>query len=239
MKKLVEDPRIVNELGHAFADLIGTPDAVPVVAQGSIFPKMQGYGMRVDTKSPTFGWRDLEGQIIPKTSGVGSPTLANFRGAIRGYSYAAGEDGDCVYHIPHDYLPGSDLFLHLHWAHNGTAISGSLTVDLAVTYAKGHNQANFPAPVSAQITYNTVNIATTPQYRHRIDEIQISAKSPSAAQFDTDDIEVDGIILVNFDVAAIPTITGGSPNEPFLFYLDLHYQSTNMPTKQKAPDFYV
>ena len=36
-----------------------------------------------------------------------------------------------------------------------------------------------------------------------------------------------------------PTVTGGSPNEPFVDYIDIHYQSTNMPTKQKASPFWT
>jgi hypothetical protein len=27
--------------------------------------------------------------------------------------------------------------------------------------------------------------------------------------------------------------------DPFLFFVDLHYQSNNMATKSRAPDFYV
>lgn len=48
----------------------------------------------------------------------------------------------------------------------------------------------------------------------------------------------NGIILIHFDATTIPTITGGS-GKPFCFYLDIHYQSTSIGTKQKSPDFYV
>jgi hypothetical protein len=85
----------------------------------------------------------------------------------------------------------------------------------------------------------TPNIATIPRWQHRIDEFQLSAAAPSGVQLDSADLEVDGIIMVCFKPSAIPTIGGGSPNEPFLMYVDIHYQSTNMPTKQKAPDFYT
>lgn len=55
---------------------------------------------------------------------------------------------------------------------------------------------------------------------------------------DTDLIEVDGVIIVALVVSTIPTITGGSPNEPFLITADIHYQSNNLATKNKAPDFW-
>lgn len=185
-------------------------------------------------------WRDLLGDITPKTSGVGSPTLSAFRGGnVRGFAYSAGDDGDAIFHIPHDWAPGTDLFLHLHWAHNGTAISGNLVVNYYMTYAKGHDQADFPVETTATLTVSTPNIATVPQYRHRVDEIQITSATPTGAQFNTSNIEVDGILMVHFDVATIPTITGGSPNEPFLITLDVHYQSDMFGTANKVPNFYA
>jgi hypothetical protein len=223
-----------NELDTNFTDL---RDGVG----GLQIPKTSGLGIKVDsTGTPTFGWRDLIGDITPKTSGAGAPTLAAFRGGnTRGFFYSAGDDGDCVFHVPHDYVPGSDLYLHLHWAHNGTAISGSLVVDYYITYAKGHDQAAFAAEVNRTLTVSTPNIATIPQYRHRVDETQISAASPAASQLDSDNIEVDGLILVHFNATTIPTITGGTTNEPVFFTLDIHYQSTNIGTKAKAPDFWT
>lgn len=34
----------------------------------------------------------------------------------------------------------------------------------------------------------------------------------------------------------VPTVTGGSF---FIHYVDIHYQSTNLGTKQKSPDFWT
>lgn len=223
-----------NELDANFSDL---RDGVG----GLMIPKTSGLGLKVDsTGTPTFPWMDLIGDITPKTSGAGAPTLAAFRGGnVRSFFYSAGDDGDAVFHVPHDYVPGSDMFLHLHWAHNGTAISGNLVVDFYLTYAKGHNQANFAAEVNRTLTVSTPDIATVPQYRHRVDETQITAASPAASQIDSDIIEVDGLILVRFETTTIPTITGGTTNEPAFFTLDIHYQSTGVGTKQKAPDFWT
>lgn len=223
-----------NELDTNFTDL---RDGVG----GLQLPKTSGLGIKVDsTGTPTFPWRDLIGDITPKTSGAGAPTLAAFRGGnVRSFFYSAGDDGDAIFHVPHDYVPGSDMFLHLHWAHNGTAISGNLVVDFYLTYAKGHNQADFPAEVNRTLTVSTPDIATVPRYRHRVDETQITAASPAASQIDSDIIEVDGLILVHFNATTIPTITGGTTNEPALFTLDIHYQSTGVGTKGKAPDFWT
>jgi hypothetical protein len=108
-----------------------------------------------------------------------------------------------------------------------------------MAYAKGHGQEVFPVEVNRTLTVSTPDIATIPRWGHRTDETQISAASPAASQFDSDLIEPDGLLLVHFDVTTIPTITGGSPNEPAVLTLDLHYQSTGIGTKQKSPDFWT
>jgi hypothetical protein len=205
-----------------------------------VLPKTSGSGIRVDTASPTFGWADIIGQIRPDPAGVDAPVLATYRGTARDYAYDTSDKIDMIFHVPHDYLPNSDMFLHLHWSHIGTAISGSLVVSNHTTYAKGHNQAEFPTSVDAAITVSTPNIATVPQYRHRVDEVQLTAASPSGSQIATSLIEVDGVFIISLIVTTKPTITGGTTNDPFIHTLDIHYQTTGVSgTKAKAPNFYV
>jgi len=230
---------------YTFPDISGTP----VLREGAenltgaktlsnlILPKTSGVGIRVDEVSPTFGWHDIIGKMIPKAIGVGSPTRAVYNGAnLADYFFALNDLVDLSFHTPHDYLPGSDIFVHLHWSHNGTAISGNAVFTLYHSYAKGHNQTNFPAEKIVSISYDTVDITTTPQYRHRIDEIPITSSGGSATLVDSASIEIDGIHLIAVKLTTLPTITGG---KLFIHFADLHYQSTNMTTKQKAPNFYV
>lgn len=205
-----------------------------------IVAKDSGYGIKVDTTTPTFGWQDLFGTLRHDTGGVNSPTLAAFRGGVvREFFYSVNDKMDMEFHIPHDYAPGTDLYWHLHWAHNGTAISGNLVVNFASTYAKGHGQAIFPAEKTVTLTVATTDIATTPQYSHRIDEIVMSSTGGSATLWDNALFEPDGVFAMNMTVTGIPTITGGTTNEPCIFYADIHYQSTNIATKNKAPNFYT
>jgi hypothetical protein len=192
------------------------------------------------TGSSTYPWRDIIGDVSPKPLAPNAPSIAVFRGGTySAYFYSAGDLANMVFHVPHDYAMGTDMFLHLHWAHNGTSITGSLVSTLGVSYAKGHNQSNFDVEVAPVITVYTPDIATVPQYRHRIDEVQISAVSPSATQLSSSIIEPDGLILVNLTTTTIPTIAGGSTNEPAIFTCDLHYQSTGIGTKNKVPNFYA
>lgn len=210
-----------------------------VSSDSQILAGITGKGIKVDTATPTYPWRDLEGMYIPDPGGVNAPSLITYQGLVREYAYTATDKIDCRFHIPHDYVPGTDLYIHAHWSHIGTAISGNMVMSFAHSYAKGHNQANFSAPKTVAITYATVDIATTPQYRHRIDEVQLSSSGGSATLLDSALIEVDGLLLINLTVTGIPTITGANPNnEPFIHCIDLHYQSTGIGTKNKAPAFY-
>lgn len=205
-----------------------------------VVPKTQNVGIKIDTAAPTYPWADIIGQVTPRAATPNQATLNVFRGGqIRNWCFANGDRSDNVFHIPHDYVMGTDLFIHVHWAHNGTAISGNAVMNFYCSYAKGHNQENFTAEKNTTITYNTTNIATTPQYRHRVDEVAITGAGGSATLIDNALIEVDGLLLVNFDFTTIPTITGGSPNQPFVFTIDIHYQSTGIGTKQKAPPFWT
>ncbi len=184
------------------------------------------------------GWRDLEGPINLPITGVGRPTLTTYDSPVEDFAFAANDHyGPLKFHIPHDYKVGSDMFIHVHWSHNGTDISGSIVFDYFYTYAKGHNQQAFISRKNLTQTVGSLNITNTPSKLHRIDEIQLTATIPSASQLDSDDIEVDGLIIMHFDVPTIPTITGGAA-KPFIHYVDIHYECDRFATRRRQPNFY-
>jgi hypothetical protein len=223
--------------GRKLVAMSATDAALEVFPDGLTIAKTSGVGIKVNVDTPAFGWRDIIGSITPKATGAGSPTRTVYNGGtLADYAFVANDLVDFTFHIPHDYVPGTDLYFHVHWSHNGTAISGNAVFTTYWSYAKGHNQANFSAEKTSSITYATTDIATTPRYRHRVDEIQMSTSGGSASLLDTDAIEVDGIVIVTLKLTTLPTITGGSL---FIHMADLHYQSTNMATAGKAPNFYA
>jgi hypothetical protein len=210
---------------------------VSITGNSLILPKTSGVGIKVEPAAPTWGWRDIIGAVIPKATGVGSPSRVIYNGGVSGeYAFTANDLVDFVFHIPHDYVPGTDIYFHIHWSHNGTAISGNAVFDVFHTYAKGHNQANFPAEKLVSVTYTTTDITTTPQYRHRIDEVIVSGATATATLMARGVLEPDGVFKGAMRLNTLPSITGGSL---FVHTMDLHYQSTNMATKQKVPNFYV
>lgn len=198
-----------------------------------VLPKTTNYGIQVDTTTPTFGWRDLTAAIDVRGLGANDPAWNIFRNGIRAYQFGVNDECWLVYHMPHDWVPGTDLFLHVHWAHVGAAVtSGSVTWSAECTFAKGFDQEAFPATKTIQITQT----ASTVQYQHMVAEGQLSVAGGSATQLNTSTIEVDGLILCRLSLTA-DTISPAT--DPFVFTADIHYQSSNIATKNKAPGFYA
>ncbi len=207
---------------------------------GLVLPKTSGNGIKIDNDDPTFGWRDITGLLLPDPTGTDAPLLRSFRSPVRAWFFNTVSIMDCAFHIPHDYIPGTDLYIHVHWSHNHTAISGNVSFSLSSTYARRTNSTNYIYPVSKThtITYDTVNIATTPQYVHHVDEVIITGGSDTGSLYDRTTIEVDGILLVNVRVPTMPTMTGGEENRIPIMHVDLHYQSSNIGTKNSAYPFF-
>jgi len=219
-----------------------TDDAsITFVDPNLVLDKASTGGIKVDNASPTFGWFDILGEVKILSPGANDPTLSVFRDSVKQFSFSNAVMNEIfiTYHIPHDYVIGSDLHIHTHWGQNvvdsgGTAgAPGDCKWSFEVTYAKGHNQAAFPASFTTSVTQT----ASGTQYQHMLAEVQLSAASPSATQIDSDDIEPDGVIIVR--AFRDPGDVADTLNQvPFLHYVDIHYQSTNIATKDKVPDFY-
>jgi len=218
----------------------GAPDRVVVDGKDWVAAGTQGTGIKLIEAAPVFGWRDITSGGNVRPTGPNSPTLSIFLGSIRQFEFTPGlTETFHEYHMPHDYVPGTDVHIHTHWAQNvvDTGGAGGSPGDVKwyfeCTYAKGHQQAAYVAPV----TVSVVQTASGTQYYHMVAETQLTAASGAGGLLDTDDLEPDGLFLVRCyrdSGDAADTLN----QNPFLFYVDLHYQSTNLATKEKAPSFY-
>lgn len=203
-----------------------SPTTAGLVNTGNLtLSKTSGEGILVDPAAPTYGWRDILGGIAVKGSGPTDPAWSAYQGTIKGYQFSVNDEVQIVFHLPHDHAPGTDLYLHAHWSVITTVIE-TVTWGFDITYAKGHQQAAFPATVTTTVAQASNGTA----YFHNIAETVITG----GALLNLASIEVDGLILVRVYLSAN---TGAI--KPFLHTADIHYQSTNMATKQKAPNFYV
>ena len=167
---------------------------------------------------------------------------ATYNGEISGVRFSNGDKEEHVYHIPHDYVLGTDIHLHVHWSQiSETNTGGTLLFKYFAVYAKGHNQASGSQFGSTPITDSFTSAdAGTKQYQHQLTEITISAATATAALFDRDDIEPDGVIKLTLEMDTNNLTDSGSVTAPFIDFVDIHYQTTGLiGTKSRTPDFYT
>jgi hypothetical protein len=201
-------------------------------------------GIQVDTSSPTYPWRDLLGDQFSKNTGGTKPLLTTYNVDIDAWQFSDGDEAFLTYHIPHDYVLGTDIHLHIHWSQNNAGATGG-TIDFKyfAIYAKAYNQVSGSTFTSTPKTdtFSSIDIndgdSGLHQYQQFLTEVVISAATATGALFDRDDFEPDGVIELTLEMDA-NNLTG-TPSDPFIHYVDIHYQSTGIGTKDKAPDFYA
>lgn len=220
---------------------------MPLISKGSwgttangslVLPKTSGAGLLVNTTAPDYGWKDMLGQVNTRP-GATNPTLAVYRGGIYQFQMvvATADEVFNEYHVQHDYAPVTSMFIHTHWSHAATTVTGgSVTWSFELTYAKGYNQAAFVAPITITVVQN----ASTTQYQHMIAEVEFSSNGGDGTHLDYNLFEPDGLILSRTTLSANNiTVSGGPVPAPFLHFVDDHYQSTQTATKNRNAPFYT
>lgn len=157
-------------------------------------------------------WRDLLTSLQPPAAGATIPVMTTI--AASGMQMPLWQLNDAMYfpwHVPHDYSPGTQVYMHVHWMTDGAS---ALTVRWEFTYwyARGYSQQayGFGAPG----TVVTVTQAPAGQYFHMIAE---------TAAITIANLEPDGLIQCR-----LRRITNGGPdngNNIFANQADLHYQA--------------
>lgn len=202
-------------------------------------PKTQGKGMKTDSLgTPSYSWRDITGVFRIDEVGAGKPTWATYIGNFRQPQFTVNDQVFFTYHMPHEYVIGSPVYLHTHWSHNSTlVIDGSVTWGFEVTAAKGHNQQAFDTPS----TFSVVSTLITPvQHQHMIAEVCIADVGGAGGTIDVARMEPDTLIIGRlYLIANNITVSSGGVPKPFVHEVDLHIQTTIIGTKQKAPPFWT
>jgi hypothetical protein len=162
--------------------------------------------------------------------------MEQYVGGIYAIRFDESESAFVNFHIPHDYVVGSPIHIHAHWSHNdGYVTGGSATFGFEMIYAKGHNTGAFGPTITASVLQN----ASTTRYQHMIAEVQASTTGGSGTSLDTDLIEPDGVICCRMFLDSNDITTSDlSVAYPFVHFVDIHYQSTGIGTKNRAPNFW-
>lgn len=215
-----------TELDENFTDL---RDGI-----GARVPATKGAtGLKVGPNGgDTYPWHDLHSTLHtdPATPAT-LPSFIAYQDGIKMRQFAEGDEAFIEFHLPHDYFMGSDLYIHAHWSHNSALItSGSVTWGFELSYAKGHNQAAFSATKLVTVAQATSAI----QYQHMIAETAMTSLGGGATTFDNADIEPDAIVMCRVYLDSNDLI--GDTTDPFLHFVDIHYQSTNVGTKNRNVD---
>lgn len=208
-----------------------TLDSDLILTKTLVFDKQQTSGIKIDPISPVNGWYDIIGDVkLDAESGSNKPNFAVYNDGIKQYQFVVNDQVYINFHMVHDYKMGTDMYIHTHWSTNAASTAGSVTWQFDVMYAKGHQQASFNVPPKII----TITQAYDTAYKHMIAETQLSNVGGTGGLLNTNDLEPDGIFLVRTKL-----ITNTMSVAPFVHYVDLHYQSTGIPTKNRAPNFWT
>ena len=218
---------VVTSVSPSFS---GTPTApTPAAASNSTqiatTAFVQAHKQAVLNGEGGLGWKDLTSELVSR-GGSSAPALALFRGNIYAYQFGASSMDQLysTFHIPHDYAPGTALYIHIHWGDSSASPTGVVRWGFEYTFAKGHGQEAFPAT-------KTVYVEQAPgaSYKHMVAEISTGILGTAA--------EVDGLLLVRiFRDATHANDT--CPAAVFAFTCDVHYQSDRVATLNRSPNFY-
>ena len=186
----------------------------------------KGDGIKLNYENPQFGWHDLLSRTtIYEGAASHKPTFETFIGSIRAYQFTIGDESFHEFHIPHDYAPNTDVWIHAHWTYNGTPVTtGSVTWQWDATFAKGYGLGVYNSPVTVSATQTAPLVPLT----HMIASVKLSAAGGAGGLLDSDLIEPDSLIKTRLTLTA-NTMSGGKL--PFMSFSDMHYRSTNLATK--------
>lgn len=204
--------------------------------------------IKVDTTTPTFGWRDLLWAVHSRSPST-EPTFSVYRWNIYSWKFPTStwtKEVFIEYHVPHDYLPWSDIYIHVHWSQNIVDTWWPAWVPWVakwyfdITYADWYWTAWWAAdPFVAPKTISITQQGSTTQYGHMIAEVIISWATDTATTFDRTKFKVDWLFLVRC-YRDSSDVADTLDQSPFIHFVDMHYQTNGvMWTKDKNTPFYT
>ena len=192
-----------------------------------------GSGTFASRGSDRIGWKDIVQYPMSHSTNTNDPTEsqvdASFIEALE-FPRNAARRVQAAFHINHDYMMGTPVYLHCHWM-TGNTTNSTDTVRFSAIHsvAKGHGQQAFD-PTGTTVHMDK-QLNGTP-YTHYISEVGDADVIPPA------NLEPDSLILTRYyrDPAdAVDTYTGSV----WLLMTDCHYLSDRSVTPSKSPTFYL
>lgn len=176
------------------------------------------------------GWKDLLSSInSAKTAGANVPAWTNIRDGLYGYGFSAAALKEVFvnFHVPHDYMPQSDIYPHIHYVPTTDEVQGVVRWGFEFTYSD--REGTLPASTTV---YVEQTIAANSQYE------QLVAETADADALSGQDyvFEVDGVLVCRV------FRDGAHANDTYAgvvvgTFVDLHYLSDRDTTLNKAAPF--
>jgi len=86
------------------------------------------------------GWHDILGYPRYRSFGLNVPTQGLINGTVfSGWEFAVNDWLQFDYHVLHDYVPGSAIYMHVHWLADGSD-ANTVKWQFQVAAAKGHGE---------------------------------------------------------------------------------------------------
>lgn len=122
---------------------------------GTVFPKTAGSGIKVDQNAPTYPWADMIGEVATRgvAGGATAPTYAVWQGSTYAFRFehaTAVQEAFNTYHLTHDYVMASNIYIHAHWDTIVTA-TGNVNWLFDLSYGKGYNQGASEGTVGSSL----------------------------------------------------------------------------------------
>jgi hypothetical protein len=174
-------------------------------------------------------WKDnLTPLLSAKVPGASAPDLKTFKDGTKCYAFdpTSNEEVYLLYHLNHDYDPGSKYYPHIHWCPEDTD-TGVVRWGFEYTQA-ARDSGTFGATATVYIEQAASGTAFNQLIGEVSDGDAITPPSPV----------IDSVIIVRVfrDAShANDTYTG----DAFGLFCDLHYQASFIGTPNKITDFYA
>ena len=193
-----------------------------------ILPDTSGSGVKLgDKDSSSFGWKDITSSIEVRGVAATDPSWSQVDSTgFYAYKFSVADKIWMTYHVPHDIVPNTDVYFHVHWFPNGTD-TNTVKWQFDTAYATGFNQAAFGFASPTTKTIEQAGPGT--QYQHMVAET-------TATDFSI--VEPDG--LIHCIISRVTNAGTDNTDDIFVLTADVHYQSTDGAgsTVNKAPSFY-
>ncbi len=167
-------------------------------------------------------YNDLYLDVSPKTTGVGKPTLATFKGNINKYTFAVNDITEVnTQEILHDWEEGTPIEVHVHWATAGNNDTTTRGVKWEVDYSIANTQHNNINIVFPDVTTISAEGVIAPS------EIAYTHKYTSIGTINMTGYKIGA--CMTFSLKRIASVANVAPaNNPFGLMLGLHYKRNSL-----------